>query len=252
MNRLTGQRLKGKVALISGASRGMGASHARAVVEEGGMVVIADILDEEGEQLSSALGAAATFAHLDVTSPDDWRTAVARALDRFGALNVLVNNAGMVNSAPIDAYSLDQWNDVIAVNLTGAFIGIRAAMEALKSTAPSSIVNVSSTAGLRGYANLAGYTSSKFGVTGLTNAAALDLGVYGIRVNSIHPGVVATPMTEGMEINLDHVALGRVGLPYEVSKLVVFLASDESSYCTGGQFTVDGGDTAGLAGPRKG
>jgi 3alpha(or 20beta)-hydroxysteroid dehydrogenase len=192
--------------------------------------------------------------HLDVTSRSDWAAAVSTAVERFGALNVLVNNAGIANSGPIDTYSVDQWDTILAVNLTGVFNGINAAVEALKAHAPSSIINISSTAGLRGYAQLPGYTASKFGVRGLTKAAALDLGVYGVRVNSVHPGAVATPMTAGIELPQTNVALHRIGTSAEVSNVVVFLASDEASYCTGAEFVADGGDSAGNAhaAPRTG
>lgn len=239
-------RLDGKVALVSGGARGMGASHAEALVGAGASVMITDVLDDEGEALARRLGAAAEYHHLDVTSPEGWRSAVHRATSAFGSLNVLVNNAGIVNSGPVDEYTVEQWNAIIAVNLTGVFLGISAASAALKLGAPSSIINVSSTAGLRGYADLPGYTASKFGVTGLTKAAALDLGTCGVRVNSVHPGVTTTPMTADMQIDMGHVALGRIAQPHEVSALVVFLASDESSYCTGAQFAADGGDTAGM------
>ena len=242
-----GRRLKGKVALVTGAARGMGASFARAMVAQGASVVLADVRDEEGLAVEAELGEAALFTHLDVTNHEDWRHAVDAAVARFGKLNVLVNNAGILKVGGIDDCSSADWDTVIAINLTGAFNGIRSALPALRASTPASIINVSSTAGLKGYGGLVGYTASKFGLRGLTKAVALDLGEAGIRCNSVHPGAVLTPMTDGMDMTQAHVAMKRAGHPHELAHLVVFLASDESSYCTGAEFIVDGGETAGLA-----
>jgi 3alpha(or 20beta)-hydroxysteroid dehydrogenase len=229
-------RLTSKIALISGGARGMGASHARAIVAEGGKVVIGDLLDDEGRALAEELGDAARFVHLDVTSPDDWETAVA---------NVLVNNAGIVNFGRLGTYTLDQWNLILSINVTGAFIGITAAKEALVASAPSSIVNISSTAGLQGTTALHGYVASKFALRGLTKSVALELGSANVRSNSVHPGVIRTPMTDGLELGDQLGALHRIGEPQEVSNLVVYLASDESSFQTGAEFVIDGGELAG-------
>lgn len=242
-----GTRLAGKVALISGAARGMGASHARAIVAQGAKVMLGDLLDTEGEALAAELGDAAAYVHLDVTNRDDWATAVAATVERFGTLNVLVNNAGIANFGSIGEYTAEQWDTIIAINLTGVFNGIDAAVEALKAGAPSSIINISSTAGVQGYAALPGYSAAKFGVRGLTKSVALDLGIHNVRANSVHPGVIATPMTDGLETPQRHVALRRVGQPIELSNLIVYLASDESSFSTGAEFIADGGETAGLA-----
>lgn len=248
-------RLAGKIALISGSSRGMGASHARAIVAEGGKVVIADVLDKEGEALAAELGDAAVFTHLDVTSAEDWRAAVDLAVSTFGGLNVLVNNAGiggLANNGPIGTYTLDQWNLIMNVNSTGPFLGISAARDALVASAPSSIINISSTSGLKGTANLHGYVASKFAVRGLTKSVALELGVHNVRANSVHPGVIRTPMTDNLDLQ-DHLgALHRVGEPEEVSNLVVYLASDESSFQTGAEIVIDGGETAGESAPIEG
>jgi 3alpha(or 20beta)-hydroxysteroid dehydrogenase len=243
----TGTRLAGKVALVSGGARGMGAAFTRAMVAQGAEVVVGDVLDAEGEALAAELGAAVTYVHLDVTDRAQWAAAVAIAVQRHGRLNVLVNNAGIVNFGPIDVYSPEQWDAVIAVNLTGVFNGISAAVEALVSAAPSSIINISSTAGLQGYTALSGYTAAKHGVRGLTKSVALDLGARGVRCNSVHPGMVATPMTAGLDPEQAHVAMKRIGRPEELAALVVYLASDESSYSTGAEFVADGGETAGLA-----
>jgi 3alpha(or 20beta)-hydroxysteroid dehydrogenase len=234
-------RLAGKVAIVSGAAQGMGASHARAVVREGGQVVIGDILDNQGKLLADELGDNARFVHLDVTSEEDWETAVSTAISEFGKLNVLVNNAGIVNFGFLDNYSLEQWNAILAVNLTGQFLGIKAARNALVDAAPSSIVNISSTAGITGSAGQHGYAASKFAVRGLTKTVAAELGSKNVRANSIHPGTIKTPMTEGMDLSSLAAPIRRIGEDIEVSNLVVYLASDESAYSTGSEYLVDGG-----------
>ncbi|MCI2956258.1 SDR family oxidoreductase [Agromyces atrinae] len=240
-------RVSGKVALISGGARGMGASHARLLVEEGAKVVIGDILDADGEALAAELGDAVRYVHLDVTDYSQWEAAVATAVDAFGRLDIVVNNAGIANFAPIEDYTLEAWDQIIAINLTGVFYGIKSAVPALKESGAGSIINISSTAGLQGYEALPGYNAAKFGVRGLSKNAALDLGKYNIRVNSVHPGVIRTPMTDSLETPQNHVALHRVGEPIELSNLILFLASDESSFSTGAEFVADGGETAGLS-----
>ena len=243
----TGERLNGKVALVTGAARGMGASHARAMVAQGASVVLADVLDEPGQSLARELGEAASYVHLDVTDRAQWTDAVAVALERYGRLNVLVNNAGIAVAGRIGACTAEQWDRAIAINLTGVFNGIDATLEPLKASAPSSIINVSSTAGLQGYGHLPAYTAAKFGVRGLTKSVALALGSHDVRCNSVHPGAVATPMTAGVEAAQAHVAMQRMGRSEELSSLIVFLASNESSFSTGAEFIADGGETAGLA-----
>jgi 3alpha(or 20beta)-hydroxysteroid dehydrogenase len=240
-------RLAGKVAIVTGGARGMGASHARSIVREGGTVVIGDILDDAGKELAAELGESAVYVHLDVTKETDWAAAVATAVGQFGALNVLVNNAGIINRGSIDEYSLDQWNAIMAINATGTFLGVKSAISALRDFAPSSIVNISSSDGLVGSVGRLGYTASKFAITGLTKSLALELGPDGVRVNSVHPGGTRTDMSAGVDESLSPSALRRFADPVEVSNLVVYLASDESSYSTGGAFTVDGGMTAGIA-----
>jgi 3alpha(or 20beta)-hydroxysteroid dehydrogenase len=240
-------RLDGKVALVTGGARGIGAAIARAMVAEGAKVVIGDVLDHEGEALANELGASAAYAHIDVTKPDDWEKAVATAVKVYGKLNVLVNNAGIGAYSPIEQYSNAEWDKIIAINLTGVFNGIKAAIPALKQAEGGSIVNMSSLAGMRGEAGMSGYVATKWAVRGLTKAAALDLARYGIRVNSVHPGVVRTPlMAEGPQPGTSHVAMDRYGEPTEIANLTVFLASDESSFSTGAEFIADGGEGAGM------
>ncbi|WP_423184541.1 glucose 1-dehydrogenase [Arthrobacter sp. NyZ413] len=243
------ERVIDKVALVSGGARGIGAAVASRLHGEGARVVIGDVLDEEGKDTAERMGSGAVYVHLDVTSPRDWEAAVGAAVDTFGGLHILVNNAGIVNFGPIEDYTLEQWNSVITVNLTGTFNGIKAAIPALKQSKGGSVINISSIAGIRGYEAIPGYTASKFGVRGLTKSAALDLGRYGIRVNSVHPGVISTPMTAGMEMDMSRVALNRQGHPGEIADLVLYLASNESSFVTGAEFVIDGGDTAGAVTP---
>ena len=242
-------RVSGKVALISGGARGMGAAHAKLLIAEGAKVVIGDLLDEVGAATAAELGENARFVHLDVTQPLDWDAAVALAVSEFGSLDILVNNAGIVNFAPIDEYTLEQWNLIIAINLTGTFNGIKAAIPALKKSGKGSIINISSTAGLKGVAGIPGYTAAKFAVRGLTKEVAIDLGRYNIRANSIHPGNIRTPMTDGLDVDQSLVPLGRMGDAIELSNMVLFLASDESSFSTGAEFVADGGETAGIVPP---
>ena len=245
------ERVNDKVALISGAARGIGAAIAARLHGEGAKVVLGDVLDDEGRTTAERIGSGARYVHLDVTNADDWNSAVKTAADTFGGLHILVNNAGIVNFAPIEDYSREQWDAVIAVNLTGTFQGIKACIPVMKNSRAGSIVNISSIAGIRGYEGIAGYSASKFGVRGLTKSTALDLGRYGIRVNSVHPGVISTPMTAGMTLDMSHTPLNRVGHPGEVADLVLYLASDESQFVTGAEFVIDGGDTAGTVTPPE-
>ncbi len=237
-------RVEGKVALISGGARGMGASHARLLVEEGAKVVIGDILDDEGKALAAeinATGDAARYVHLDVTQPDQWDAAVATATSEFGKLDVLVNNAGIVALGQLKNFDLGKWQKVIDVNLTGTFLGMRVAVEPMTAAGGGSIINVSSIEGLRGAPAVHPYVASKWAVRGLAKSAALELAPLNIRVNSIHPGFIRTPMTAKLPEDMVTIPLGRPGESREVSTFVVFLASDDSSYATGSEFVMDGG-----------
>ncbi|OBF21061.1 3-alpha-hydroxysteroid dehydrogenase [Mycobacterium kubicae] len=239
-------RLTGKVAIVSGGARGMGAAHVRAMVAEGAKVVSGDILHDEGKAVVADLGGAARYVDLDVTDPDRWNAAVQTALSEFGGVDILVNNAGIINVGTLEDYALAEWQRILDINLTGVFLGIQAVVKPMKAAGRGSIINISSIEGLAGTIACHGYTATKFGVRGLTKSAALELGPNGIRVNSIHPGLIRTPMTEWVPDDLFQTALGRAAEPQEVSNLVVYLASDESSYSTGSEFVVDGGCVAGL------
>ena len=238
-------RVDGKVALISGGAQGMGAEDARALVAEGAKVVIGDILDDKGEALAEEINSStpdsARYVHLDVTQADQWEAAVATAVDGFGKLNVLVNNAGTVALGLIGQFDMAKFQKVIDVNLTGTFLGMQASVEAMKAAGGGSIINVSSIEGLRGAAMVHPYVASKWAVRGMTKSAALELGAHQIRVNSIHPGFIRTPMTKHFPDNMLTIPLGRPGQSEEVSTFVVFLASDESRYATGAEFVMDGG-----------
>lgn len=234
-------RVSDKVVLISGGARNIGGASARALVAEGAKVVIGDLLDDEGKALAAELGDSARYVHLDVTSEEQWRSAVDFTVAEFGALNVLFNNAGIFNGGQLQRYKVEQWQQMIDVNLTGAFFGAKAAADSIIAAGGGSIINTSSIEGLRGTPWAHGYVASKWGLTGLTKSLAMELAPHNIRVNSIHPGRISTPATDQMPENLIPIPLGRPGRPEEVAAFVVFLASDESAFATGAEFVVDGG-----------
>lgn len=241
-------RLEGKVVLITGAARGQGEAEARLFVEEGARVVLGDVLDEEGAKVAESLGDAAIYVHLDVSSEEDWQGFVAAALERFSSIDGLVNNAGIMISKPILELDVADYRRMLDVNLIGCFLGVQTVGRVMRESGGGSIINVSSTAGFKAVPTAVGYASSKFGMRGLTRTAAVELGRYGIRVNSLHPGGVDTEMARGFGKRKpgekgphDRLPLGRIGEPIEMARLALFLVSDESSYSTGSEFVADGG-----------
>ncbi|MFB7163871.1 MULTISPECIES: SDR family NAD(P)-dependent oxidoreductase [unclassified Streptomyces] len=238
--------LDGKVVVITGAGRGQGAAEAALAAAAGARVVVTDVREEEGAEVAESLGGQGLFVRHDVSDPDSWGEVVDAALGAFGRIDALVNNAALWRTAPVERETLENFEQLIRVNLLGPFLGIQAVVPAMREAGGGSVVNVSSTAGLIGIPGHAAYGSTKFGLRGLTRSSALDLAGYGIRVNSVHPGAIDTPMIAGVSAkDWSHLPLGRMGRPEEVGELVLFLASDASSYITGTEFTVDGGSTTG-------
>jgi 3alpha(or 20beta)-hydroxysteroid dehydrogenase len=231
--------------IITGGSRGIGAATARLLAEGGAKIAVADIIDDEGRALAKALGDHVIYLSLDVTDEKNWDKAVAQAEDAFGGVNALFNNAGILAFGAADQCRPEDFRRVIDVNVNGVFLGIRAVTPALRRAGGGIIVNTSSTAGMQGYAGLAAYVSSKWAVRGLTKAAALDLAPDNIRVLSLHPGPIRTPMTADMS---DDVAaaqpIARFGEPEEVARMARFMLT-EASYSTGCEFVVDGGALTG-------
>ncbi|MBW2497807.1 MAG: glucose 1-dehydrogenase [Deltaproteobacteria bacterium] len=253
-------RLAGKIALITGGARGIGAATARRFVAEGARVAIADRRVEEGQALAGALnaefqnpsGEAALFIELDVADEQAWREAVETVRNRLGPIDVLVNNAGVIRVAPIEETDLTLFRKVVDTNLAGTFLGIRSVLETMTEGGGGSIINFSSPQGIEGRENMSAYAASKFGIRGLTKTASIELGPKGIRVNAVIPGPTRTKMTErkgwsdaDYDAAYGRYPLGRMGEAAEIAEVVVFLASDESSFCTGGDFVVDGGILAG-------
>ena len=242
-------RLDGKVVLLSGGASGIGAATARMVVREGGKAVLADRDEAKGRELARELGTAAHFVPLDVVQEPSWQAAVAATTEKFGALHGLLNAAGVGVRNSIEDCTLAEYRRINDINSLGTFLGCKSAIGAMKAAGGGSIVNISSVLGLRGAAYAMAYCASKGAVRTLTKNVALHCAQmkYNIRCNSVHPGLVATPMTEGLPAAQRHVAMHRSGGADELAQLVVFLASDESSFSTGAEFVADGGETAGLA-----
>jgi 3alpha(or 20beta)-hydroxysteroid dehydrogenase len=244
--------LDGKVAIVTGAARGQGAAAARLFVAEGARVVIGDVLDDLGKELAESLGEAAVYRHLDVSSEDDWRAVVDETLETLGGVDVLVNNAGILRFAALPDMPLEDYMRVVNINQVGTFLGMRAVSKPMMAAGRGSIVNISSVEGLAGMPYLTAYTSTKFAIRGMTKVAALELGPNGIRVNSVHPGMIETDMVKdaagGHDVDLSPAAkripLRRMGKSEDIAEVVLFLASDRSSYVTGAELAADGGATA--------
>jgi len=242
-------RVLDKVILVTGGSQGIGEATVRRLVEEGSKVIITDISVDEGEALAKELGDNATFIKQDVSSKEEWEFIFKEIEDKYGKLDVLVNNAGIAVTLPLDEISEEDYMKNINVNQHSIYYSMKLVKPLMEKAGGGSIINLSSIAGIVGTQNGVGYNASKFAVRGMTKVAALDYAKYNIRVNSIHPGLIQTPILsavppEYMETLTAGIPMGRIGDPLEIANLVLFLASDESTYCTGAEFIADGGYTA--------
>ncbi len=244
-------RLDDKVALITGAARGQGAAEARLFAAEGARVYLSDLLDDEGAATAADIGAAASYHHLDVTDGDAWITLVEEIIEAEGRLDVLVNNAGIFRVMPTVLTSESEYRQIIDINQVGTFLGMKTAIPTMVQAESGPIVNISSVAGLQGAAGTMAYAASKWAVRGMTKVAAKEVAPFGVRVNSVHPGIIDTPMMSEATVEgavLDRIVraipMGHVAEADDVANLVLYLASDESKYSTGSEFVVDGGMTA--------
>lgn len=241
-------RLVGKVAIITGAAQGMGEAHARLFVRQGAKVVLTDLNEEKGQALAAELGKDVLFIKHNVSSEKDWQTVIETTEKHFGVINILVNNAGITFAKSILDTTLDDYRRIVDINQVSVFLGMKAVIPSMKKAGVGSIVNISSINGLVGGA--IGYTDTKFAVRGMTKAVALEVAAANIRVNSVHPGVIETPMImqgdtkAAVEAFAKSIPQKRLAKSTEVSNLVLYLASDESSYSTGSEFVIDGGLTA--------
>ena len=247
-------RLVGKVALISGSARGQGEAEARLFAKEGASVVVGDVLENQGKKVEAEInetGGRALFVTLDVASESDWENAIRQTVQTFGKLDVLVNNAAIYRRVLIEDTTVEEWDEVMAVNAKGVFLGTKHAIPEMRKAGGGSIINISSTAGLVGSPRGSAYGASKGSVRLLTKSTAIQYAKDGIRANSIHPGPIDTEMIaanigtpEGLAASLGRVPLGRIGTVDDVAYGALFLASDESSYMTGSELVIDGGATA--------
>ncbi|MGI9615661.1 MAG: glucose 1-dehydrogenase [Acidimicrobiales bacterium] len=236
-------RLEKKVALITGGARGQGAAEAGLFASEGATVYITDVLDDEGTATADSLGDAVTYLHHDVTKEDEWASVVDRIVTDMGSIDVLVNNAGIFRTVSLFETTVDEWHRMVDINQTGVFLGLRASGQVMRSQGSGSIINISSIAGLGGAAVAFAYGATKWAVRGMTKSAALELAPSGVRVNSVHPGIIETAMLdefESVEQVVSRIPAGRTASADEVAQLVLFLASDESAYCNGHEFVIDG------------
>jgi 3alpha(or 20beta)-hydroxysteroid dehydrogenase len=246
--------LSGKVIFISGGAGGMGRAHAELLCAEGARVALGDVRSADAIRIAREFGEQCMGIELDVTDEASWKSAVSRTCERFGGIDGLVNNAGIVRVGRVEEMALADFDEVLRVNLTGSFLGTKFIVPALRERGGGAIVNISSIAGLQGVAGLSAYSSAKYAIRGLTKSSALELGQYGIRVNSVHPGGIDTELTSGEafdRVDKDAIygshPIPRIGRASEVSRLVAFLLSENSSYATGAEFVLDGGATAGAS-----
>jgi len=245
--------LENKIALITGGARGQGEAESRLFAAEGAQVVVTDVLEDEGHRLVEEIGGSACFMPLDVSDEGAWSSVIAEIEQRFGRLDILVNNAGVLLISPLLETDLSLYRQVVDINQVGCFLGLKIGGAAIVRSGGGAIVNISSIAGMWGVPHGVAYTASKFAIRGMTKVAAMELGPKGVRVNSIHPGAIDTPMTRGGpfegDVDPDDACkkqpLPRIGQPEEVARLALFLASDACSYSTGSEFVIDGGVMAG-------
>ncbi len=247
-------RLENKVALISGGARGMGAVEAKLFAKEGAKVIIGDMLEDEGKKVEAEIneaGGDCVFVLLDVSDEDAWKRAVDEAVSRYGKLDILVNNAGIYRAHIVEETTAEEWDQVMDINAKGVFLGTKHAIPAMRQAGGGSIVNISSVAGLVGSKQTTAYTASKGAVRLLTKSTTIQYAADGIRANSVHPGTIVTPMTEGFlaesamhEDRVNRTPLKRLGKPEDVAYGALYLASDEASFVTGSELVIDGGRTA--------